>query len=900
MGIGPGARLDSYEIVAPVASGGMGEVWLARDLRLDRKVALKLLPPRLSEDPDRVARFRQEARAASALNHPNVCTIYALGTAEDGRLFIAMEYIEGNTLRQLLAGDPVTVSQALDIAAQVASALAAAHDAGVIHRDVKPENVMMRNDGLVKVLDFGVAKLEPVAAAPGTTRTALRTHGETVLGTIAYMSPEQAYGASLDRRSDIFSLGAVLYEMVTGRQAFAGTSEAAVHDAILNRMPTSPLRLNPGLPPRLEDIVNKALEKDRDLRYQTAAELRTDLVRLKRDTDPGAIVVHGGERPAGASIHSPRRNWGVAVALALLLAAAGIVVIGWRSSYGLFRRPDPQEVQLTTNSSEAPVTAAAISPNGKYLAYADDGGIHIRVIDSRETHTIPMPESGGVNRLSWFPDGSKLLVSAEATTADKAQAIWSVSLIGGPRRKLRDNGIEASVSADGARVTFIDNKRAAVWLMGAAGEEPHQVVTGSTRDELHWPGFWWDGMRQVYGRSRVFEDKSGTLNVNVTAEARDADGHTTVLLSDPGLRGATRLPDGRLIYSLVAEPILNRSGSLWEVEADPQTGLPRGKPRQIPISSAGGALWQFSSTADGKRIAFIKRSEQMDVYIADLSLPTPVSPQRFTLDDSNDVATNWTPDSKAILFMSDRNGHRNIFKQSLDQRTPEVVVAAPDDESGPTAVTPDGDWFYYIVHPKGWTSTVLRPHTIMRTPAVGGPPQQLTAKPEFRIPLCARPPSRTCVLVEQNGTREVIYALDPIRGEGPAIASTDLGTNSYYAVDLSPDGSRVAIEIIEDRRIRIMSLQGEPVRDVTIPDRPLDPDSFHWSADSAGWYLASTSTTQFFAGTDLLHVDLNGSVTVVWHKTVPGSVAAIPSPDGRHLAITQGSLLSNVWMMRGF
>ena len=359
MVIGSGTHLDHFEIVARLASGGMGEVWLARDLRLDRNVALKLLPLHLSEDSDRIARLRHEARTASGLNHPNVCTIYALGTATDGRVFIAMEFIEGRTLRQRLATGPIPIRQALDITIQIASALAAAHDAGVIHRDVKPENIVIRADGLVKVLDFGLAKLEDAATAGRTTQTAPPPY--EVAGTIAYMSPEQARGELLDRRTDIFSLGAVLYEMVTGGQAFAGTSTAIVYDAILNRLPVPPARLISDVPARLEDIISRALEKNRDLRYQTASDLRTDLIRLQRDSEPRADVASGREIAARRSSAShPRYR---PIRLVVLLSILGAAAVG--TSIIRSRRTDLQEIQLTTNSSEAPVTAAAISPDGK-------------------------------------------------------------------------------------------------------------------------------------------------------------------------------------------------------------------------------------------------------------------------------------------------------------------------------------------------------------------------------------------------------------------------------------------------------------------------------------------------------------------------------------------------------
>ena len=723
MTIGPGSRLETYELVAHIGRGGMGDVWLARDLRLDRKVAVKVLPPHLTDDPDRIARFRQEARATSALNDPNVCTIHTLGETDDGRLFIAMEYIDGTTLRQRLASGPTAIPEALDISAQIASGLAAAHTAGVIHRDVKPENVMIRADGLVKILDFGLAKLDPTIVSfelAQSTRTALDTDSGQVMGTIAYMSPEQACGEALDSRTDIFSLGAVLYEMVTGRRAFPGASTAIVLDGILNRIPTSPVRLNANIPPRLEDIISKALEKDCRLRYQTASELRTDLLRLQRDTDPRGAIAARDTSAAAGSRGSRNRNRRSTVALGALMLAAILasVAIGWGLQF-LGPRSELQEVQLTTNSSEVPVTAAAISPDGKYLAFADPAGIHLRLIDSGETHTIPSPDIGDINRVAWFPDGSNLAVSGRTATKNARPAIWSLSILGGNPRKVRDDGLEASVSPDGSQIVFVDGERRHVWVMGANGEEPHQVVTSSEAGTFHTPAYWAGGARLAYGRLRLIADKSGIVKPEVSAEWRDREGQTAALVSDSGLRGAVHLPDGRLVYSLVADPALNRDASLWEIDADAPSGLPKGKPRKIR-DWPGVSLWQFSSSVDGKRVAFLKMNPQRDVYLADLaSGGEPANPRRFTLDESDDFATNWMPDSKTILFTSNRNGTFDIFRQSLDQRTAEAVVTGSDDESGPNAVSPDGAWFYYLFQPKGSRFTP-RGNMIMRTAASGG------------------------------------------------------------------------------------------------------------------------------------------------------------------------------------
>src|SRR5215212_117427 len=286
MPLAPGARVDAYDIVRPLGSGGMGEVWLATEVRLGRKVALKVLPPDLTRDRRRVQRFEQEARAASALNHPNVCTIHAVGETSDGQQYIAMEYVEGETLRDRLATDRLAVGEALHVVIQIAAALAAAHAIGIVHRDIKPENVMLRRDGLVKVLDFGLAKLTGEPSDPPeteATRTLFKTEAGVAVGTTAYMSPEQARGEDVDARTDVWSLGVVLYEMVGGRPPFAAPSRAEVLARILEREPAPLASVAPHTPTELQRIVTKALRKDRAQRYQTVQDFGLDLQTLRDD-----------------------------------------------------------------------------------------------------------------------------------------------------------------------------------------------------------------------------------------------------------------------------------------------------------------------------------------------------------------------------------------------------------------------------------------------------------------------------------------------------------------------------------------------------------------------------------------------------------------------------------------
>ncbi len=917
-----GRKISHYRVLQILGGGGMGVVYEAEDLKLGRRVALKFLPEELGADLAALHRFESEARAASTLNHPNICTIYGVEEFE-GQPFLVMELLEGQTLRDLMLtidpGKPaLELTKLLDLAMQITAGLDAAHQQGIIHRDIKPANIFATSRGQAKILDFGLAKLsftgataadsptidhrkndnphEPMdeteglpASSPFLSRTGV------AMGTAGYMSPEQVRGEKLDSRTDLFSFGLVLYEMTTGQRAFTGDTSPVLQEAILNRTPALVRELNPAIPAKLGRIITKAIEKDRNTRYQTAAELRADLEAVKQDINPRRSVAW----PA---------------------LAGGILVISLAMAFFWFSRhklsvadlPEPKLRQLTINSFENRVTGGAISPDGKYLAYADTKGLYVKLIESGETRLYPQPES--LQNLkdnwavaSWFPDSTHFLVNAIAPRQtdpldSQGSSIWIASVSGGPPHKLRNDAVAYSVSPDGSHISFSANKGhlgdREIWLMDANGEHARKLF------EVGEDGAFW-GINWSPGGERITYVKTDATGDSLLSG--DLSGGSMVTLMQPSefknVEDFVWLPDGQFVHSVSEHERIRPTCKYWAERFDTRTGKRVEKPRQLK-NWPRPCMHSPFVTKDGKRIVFLEREDHPTVNLADIAIGNRQikNLRHFTLSESWDFPWGWTPDSKNLFLLSSRNaritasryGPFTVYRQPLDQDSTEQLATLPDPFYYPVS-TPDLKWILFIAG-NSQGPPVQQP--ILRIPVSGGSPVQVFIARFNSALMCARAPSNLCLIAEPTDDRkEMIFsALDAFKGRGAELARFGLDPNDDgWQADLSPNGSQIAFLRGPAGPLSVFSLRDHSTREI-----PLKASSnlkiLNWSSNNDGLFVSDYAQ----GNTRLLYLNLRGESFLLQERSGGEGGGVKQSPDGRHLAISAWTMSSNMWMMENF